>query len=117
MKTYSFILICLTLGLFYTLAVNMEHQKKQENIALKMPSSAVNNNTDFHMLTVKKSCSKNSIVMTSDTEHDHHVHINDDFSMHVTGKEHRYLNTGVSFIEHKESSDISNISITAFSGS
>jgi hypothetical protein len=117
MKTYSFIVICLTLGLFYSLAVKMEHQKKQESIALKMQSSTVNHNTDLDLLTVKKHCSKNSIMITSDTKLNHHVDINDDFSMHVTGKEHRYLNTGVSFIEHKETSDQSNISITAFSGS
>jgi len=103
MKTYSFILICLTLGVFYSLAVKMEHQKNLEEKSSIIQELLLKNNADAQKSSLNKTCSNHSINLTTDSEQNHHLDINDDFSMQVTGKAHKYLNTGVSFIDHDDS--------------
>jgi len=83
MKTYSILIICLTLGLFYSLAVHQQNT-----------------------LNTKELKSFDGTYETYDVNQESDVvpyfFIEDEFSMHVTGKEHRYLNTGISFIEYPE---------------
>jgi len=117
MKTYSFIIICLTLGVFYSLAVKMEHQNNLEQRSNSIQVSLLKNNTDAPNLTLIKSCSNHSSNLTTDQKDNHHVGINDDFSMQVTGKAHKYLNTGVSFIEYDTSNAGAANSDTKLSGS
>ncbi len=80
MKIYSIAIICLTLGLFYSLAV---HQQKN--------------------WTSKELKSFVSEIYMDNFEHESdiapYLMMEDDFSMQVTGKEHRYLNTGISYME------------------
>ena len=45
MKTYSFIVICLTLGIFYSLAVKMEHQKNLEAKSKKIQPAEMEGST------------------------------------------------------------------------
>jgi len=80
MKIYSVLIISLTLGLFYSLAV-----QEQNKLNLKEIKS-VDSNYEI-----------NNLDQESDMEP--YLLMEDEFSMHVTGKEHRYLNTGISFIE------------------
>jgi hypothetical protein len=80
MKIYSVLIISLTLGLFYSLAV-----QEQNKLNLKEIKS-VDSNYEI-----------NNLDQESDMEP--YLFMEDEFSMHVTGKEHRYLNTGISFIE------------------
>jgi hypothetical protein len=117
MKTYSFILICLTLGVFYSLAVKMEHQKNLEENSTKIQALVLQNNTDSQKLSLLKSCSNHSARLTTDSEQSHHYDINDDFSMQVTGKAHKYLNTGVSFIDHNDLTAKSDKTTSEFTGS
>ena len=85
MKIYSILIMSLTLVLFYNLAVSQQNERESQ------PKSAdFENKTDHfkeHTSTVP------------------YVLIEDEFSMQVTGKEHRYLNTGISFIEFTESTE------------
>ena len=117
MKTYSFIIICLTLGFFYSLAVKMEHQNNIKEKSNSIQTTLLKNNIDSQNLTLTNSLSNHSTNITTDYRDNHHVGINDDFSMQVTGKAHRYLNTGVSFIEYDNSNFRSANSDTKLSGS
>ena len=103
MKTYSFILICLTLGFFYSLAVKLEHQKDLEEKSGIIQNLALKTGPDAQQGNLSKTCSNLSSILTTESEQNHYLDINDDFSMQVTGKAHRYLNTGVSFIDHYNS--------------
>ena len=117
MKTYSFILICLTLGIFYSLAVKMEHKNKLERKIVSMHSAETNKVPDMKTVSFEKSCSNKSDVLTSDKISGSHQGLHDDFSMQVTGKQHKYLNTGVSFIEYADSENESVNNIMNSSGS
>ena len=117
MKTYSFILICLTLGVFYSLAVKMEHQNNLEEKSIIIQDLALKNNPDAQIHALNKTCSNNDSSLTTDSEQNHHYDINDDFSMQVTGKAHRYLNTGVSFIEYDNSAANSDKTVNELKGS
>lgn len=83
MKTYSILIICFTLGLFYNLAVYQQNKLNSKEVK-SFASEYEVNNFDH----------EDDIVP--------YFFIEDEFSMHVTGKEHRYLNTGISFIEFPE---------------
>jgi len=83
MKALSIFIICLTLGIFYNLA--MYQQNKFDAKLQKI--DAVENNM-IHETSIGSYL-------------DPYVDIEEDFSMEVTGKEHRYLNTGLSYIEHE----------------
>ncbi|MGB5321683.1 hypothetical protein, partial [Lutimonas sp.] len=76
MKIYSVLIISLTLGLFYSLAVQEQNKLNLKEI---------------------KSVDSNYEINNFDHEDDivPYFFIEDEFSMHVTGKEHRYLNTGI----------------------
>ena len=117
MKTYSFIVICLTLGIFYSLAVKMEHQKNLEEKSDMIQNLVLKNNTGDDNRTLIKTCSNHSTSLPTDMEQNHHLDINDDFSMQVTGKAHRYLNTGVSFIDHDNSTSKSDKTDNELTGS
>jgi hypothetical protein len=82
MKIYSILIMSLTLVLFYNLAVSQQNKRESES---KSP--------DFKHKTVD--FKKHSTI-------EPYVLIEDEFSMQVTGKEHRYLNTGISYIEYAE---------------
>jgi len=83
MKIYSILIMSLTLVLFYNLAVFQ--QNKLDKSELK--------SFDFENKTVH--FKKHATIVP-------YVLIEDEFSMQVTGKEHRYLNTGISYIEYAE---------------
>ncbi len=102
MKTYTIIIVCLTLGLFYGLAVKMEHKNNLDKNSKKNQSSALLNSIDSKNL-LSRSCSNNVVTFTTDKLQSVHFDNNDEFSMQVTGKEREYLNTGVTFIENNES--------------
>lgn len=117
MKIYSFILICLTLGVFYSLAVKMEHQKNLEEKSSIIQELVLKASPDSQNSSLNTACSNHSTSLTTDSEQNHYLDINDDFSMQVTGKAHRYLNTGVSFIEYDNSASKSDEKDTEIAGS
>ena len=117
MKTYSFVLVCLTLGIFYSLAVKMEHEKKLESKIALMQSHDSNISANLKNMAFEKSCSKKSEVITSQKISSNHIGLHDDFSMQVTGKQHIYLNTGVSFIEFQDSKNEKENNVMQISGS
>ena len=82
MRTLSILIICLTLAIFYSLA---RYQQNKFDAKLQKIDAVENNR--IH---------ETSIGLYLDP----YVDIEEDFSMEVTGKEHRYLNTGLSCIEH-----------------
>jgi len=107
MKTYSIIIICLTLGVFYGLAVKLEHQKKSHNYTNQIhstPLAKTNAGSENHLFN---ECRNNVIKSASENTHSVYYDNNDGFSMQVTGKERMYLNTGISFIE-QNNTDIDN---------
>ncbi len=107
MKTYSIIIICLTLGVFYGLAVKLEHQKKSYNYTNQIHSTVLaktNEGSENHLFN---KCGNNVIKSTSENIHSVYYDNNDGFSMQVTGKERMYLNTGISFID-QNNTDINN---------
>ena len=113
MKTYSIIIICLTLGVFYSLAVKLEHQKK----SLKLHVAALAEMNANSQNNLFNKCSNNYINSTSDNIHSVYYDNNDAFSMQVIGKERRYLNTGISFIEQNNTDIINNGETLKASGS
>jgi len=80
MKSFSIAVICLTLVLFYSLAV---HQ--QGNIQ----------HSECDSLVTVNDISKEQLQIDTET----HLYFEDDFAMQVTGKEHRYLHTGISYLK------------------
>lgn len=116
MKTYSFILICLTLGLFYSLAVKMEHDRKLENMSA-LHSADIIEKTDLQSHASNKCYSNDIVILTSDKLPSNHLGLHDDFSLQVTGKQHKYLNTGVSFIQIQDSKNEPKNNVTSLSGS
>lgn len=83
MKLYSTLIICFTLGIFYSLAV---YQQNKLNIK-ELSSIEPDYKTDY---------------LAHEADMAPYLLYDDEFSMHVTGKEHRYLHTGVSFLEYPE---------------
>ena len=83
MKIYSILIICFTLGLFYSLAVQQQNKLNTKELRSFDSDYEINN-------------------LNHKPEMVPQFFIEDEFSMHVTGKEHRYLNTGISFIEYTE---------------
>lgn len=105
MKTYSIIIVCLTLGIFYGLAVKMEHQKnltaqaaKNKMLEVQKAGSTIEN--------LSFSCTKHVNSYNAAVNENVYFDQNDDFSSQITGKERRYLNTGISYIS-SESDGIS----------
>lgn len=92
MKIYSIIIVCITLGTFYGLAINLEHQKQTDHHS---------NEIRISTLDTKKFSKVSEKKMSEQTQGVYYDH-NDDFSKQVTGKESRYLHTGISFIESSE---------------
>ena len=80
MKIYSVIIMSITLGIFYSLAVHQQKNWKAKELKTFTPEKQME---DFGTAS--------GIVP--------YLMIEDEFSMQVTGKEHRYLNTGMSYIE------------------
>ena len=80
MKIYSVLIISLTLGLFYSLAVHQQNKLNLKEIKSVDSNYEINN-------------------LDQEPDMEAYLFVEDEFSMHVTGKEHRYLNTGISFIE------------------
>lgn len=77
MKTFSIAIISFTLLLFYNLALQQQNERNLEPVE-----------TIYHEKI--ESHRSNETSDTNEVE---------EFSMHVTGKEHRYLNIGISYIE------------------
>ena len=84
MKLFSITIILITLGLFYTLA--QEEQKKWNSQEMK----------------TFESDKKIGHELQQNSENTAHLMIEDDFSMQVTGKEHRYLHTGFTYYDKQE---------------
>ena len=86
MKIYSLITISLTLGLFYALAVFEQNKKVNEE----------KQKTSFEeMMTYQSNRLCDSRFSTDETS----------FDMKVSGKDHKYLNTGITFLEYETESD------------
>ena len=83
MKIYSIIIICLTLSISYNLALHQENKLEVKELKSDYTETAINK-------------------FNQESQREHHSIIEDEFSLQVTGKEHRYLNTGISFIEFPE---------------
>lgn len=105
MKIYSILIMSLTLVLFYNLAVFEQNKRDRP----EQESSDFENKID-HL-------KEHPAIVP-------YVLIEDEFSMQVTGKEHRYLNTGISYIEDAEATQkkqcivaVVNEQKTNFSGS
>ena len=81
MKTLSIFIICITLGLFYSLALDQQNKRNIKN------QKTLDQEKKIHSMMHE------SYMVP-------YLHRDEDFSMQVTGKEHRYLNTGISFIEN-----------------
>lgn len=92
MKLYSLITICITLGLFYALAVFEQNKKVNEE---------------------KKDSSVEEIITYHRTERCYGSLSSDEtsFDMMVTGKEHRYLNTGITLSDYEFESEPDRINI------
>ena len=90
MKTLSIFIICITLGLFYSLAVD-----QQNKLNIK------NQKTLDHEKKIHSMIHESYMVP--------YLHEDEDFSMQVTGKEHRYLNTGISFIENNPETETEHV--------
>lgn len=86
MKIYSLITICITLGLFYALAVFEQNKKANE----KKQEAGIDEMTTYHRNWV---C--NAKISSNEQS----------FDMMVSGKEHRYLHTGISFLEYQTDTD------------
>lgn len=99
MKTYSIIIVCLTLGIFYGLAVKLEHQKQLTQYATDVQSVSKNLVIADAPVVNKSQCSSRLLVTFNVENHGVFYDHNDEFSKQVTGKENRYLHTGISFIE------------------
>lgn len=82
MKIYSLITICITLGLFYGLAVFEQNKKANE----ENEEASMNQKMFYHKNLVCKS----SVAFEEQS-----------FEMMVSGKDHRYLNTGITFLDHR----------------
>ena len=80
MKLYSLITICITLGLFYALAVFEQNKKANEE---KLESNLE------EIVTYHRNLACTGIYSFNQSS----------FDMIVTGKEHRYLNTGITLLE------------------
>ncbi len=83
MKLYSTLIICLTLGIFYSLAVYQQNKLNLKGPTTIEPEYKIEN-------------------LSHEADMAPYLLFDDEFSMHVTGKEHRYLHTGVSFLEYPE---------------
>lgn len=83
MKIYSILIMSLTLVLFYNLAVFQQNKRDM--------SETKTSDLNHKAVHFKKHATIKTYVL-----------IEDEFSMQVTGKEHRYLNTGISYIEYAE---------------
>jgi len=99
MKAYSIIIICLTLGVFYGLAVKLEHQKKSQNCTNQIDLTSLAEMNAGSQNNLFNKCRNNVIKTTSENIHSVYYDNNDGFSMQVTGKERIYLNIGISYIE------------------
>lgn len=80
MKTLSIFIICITMVIFYKLAVD-----QQNKLAVKQ-----------HKINTIE---KNINSLGNQYYADPYLHFEDEFSLHITGKEHRFLNKGLSYIE------------------
>ena len=117
MKAYSIIIICLTLGVFYGLAVKLEHQKKSQNCTNQIHLTSLAEKNAGSQNNLFNKCSNNIIKTTSDNIHSVYYDNNDDFSMQVTGKERIYLNIGISYIELNNTDINNNVETLKGSGS
>jgi len=80
MKLYSLLLMCLTLGIFYGLAEHEQNNRSNKEFENQSTHDLVKDaNLELNVIEVPKS--------------------NDEFANHVTGKDHMYLNTGISYME------------------
>ena len=92
MKTFSIFIICVTLAIFYSLAVDQQNKLDKKN---QKPEAS-----ELHLENMQEA------YMTP------YMHIEEDFSMEVTGKDHIYLNTGLSYIEHYHYNEKKQVMIT-----
>ena len=95
MKLYSLITICITLGLFYALAVFEQNKKANEK---RSESNFKKINTFHHNLACTRSFTLNEAS----------------FDMIVTGKEHRYLNTGITSLDRETEYDDESDNLNSF---
>jgi xanthine dehydrogenase molybdopterin-binding subunit B len=105
MKTISIVTISVTLFVFYNLAVFQQNTRMQ-NVNINSVSSIVAVETNSHLKTVaSKYCMETRDSDQSFQKIEEHHASEDEFAMQVSGKDHRYLNTGISFIAPVAESD------------
>ena len=105
MKTISFVTISITLFVFYNLAVFQQNARMQ-NVNNNSVSTIVNLETNSQIKTVgSKFCMETRVSDQKIQRIEEHHSSEDEFAMQVSGKDHRYLNTGISFIAPVAESD------------
>lgn len=98
MKVYSVLFVSVTLFVFYNLAVFQENRNDQKDfhdqrkVCMELPS-----NQNMYGAEVNSCSSKTKVDLSSTYLESHHVG-QDDFALQVSGKDHRYLHTGVTYI-------------------
>lgn len=98
MKVLSVIIISVTLFVFYNLAVYQQGLRIQ-----KTESNSVSPLSSGGTISQELTDPKAYCVQTKGANHrfkivDEHHSSEDEFAMQVSGKDHRYLHTGISFI-------------------
>ena len=99
MKVLSTIIISVTLFVFYNLAIYQQGLWEQKSEG-KLISPVNTEEIITEALTDHKSyCMQTEVLNHRFEIVDEHHGSEDEFAMQVSGKDHRYLNTGISFIE------------------
>ena len=98
MKVYSVLIVSVTLFVFYNLAVFQENFAGTKDCSTNDVSASHYDAVRSNVNEKSIQCSV-SIAKITDQEYYEAHHVGqDDFALQVTGKDHQYLNTGVSFI-------------------
>lgn len=98
MKVYSVLIVSVTLFVFYNLAVFQENFAETKNY-VKNDVLASHYDADRSGDKDKSSqCYVSNIKITDKEYYEAHHVGQDDFALQVSGKDHQYLNTGVSLI-------------------
>ena len=98
MKVYSVLIASVTLFVFYNLAVFQENICENKN-SISEDLSTCLSQKDLARVNQDSNSIHVSIEKISDKAYQEAHHVGqDDFALQVSGKDHQYLNTGVSFI-------------------
>ncbi len=104
MKISSILIMSVTLFVFYNLAVFQQNTRNHKTV-MDAISPAEKEHTYSQSIGIKTAlCMEGRVSNKHFTEIEAHHISEDEFAMEVLGKDHRYLNTGISFIAPAEKS-------------